>query len=152
MQNNSVLASGLRNPRCMAALELMQKNPTEAKKKFGNDPEVNSFVMEFGKVMGSHFTGLGEKESTAAAATSSQKPRKMISEIDSGSRNNGNNNSVNSSTNLGPLAKAAIDRELRLLCKHIFLHLDNNYDDNDDDSVFFKFTMQTTKIPSQCGQ
>jgi hypothetical protein len=114
MQNNAVLASGLRNPKCMAALELMQKNPAEAKARFGNDAEVNTFVMEFGRVMGSHFTGLGEKEKEAGtgggAAAAPQQPKgPMISEV---SPDSSRGTSAASSSTLGPLAKAAIDRQV----------------------------------------
>lgn len=62
MQKNPILLAGLQHPKCTAALELMQKDPKEAKKRFGNDPEVDRFLREFGSVMSSHFEALGAKD------------------------------------------------------------------------------------------
>jgi len=71
-QSNPIVARGLQNQRCKDALELMQKNPKEAQAKYANDKEVDAFLREFGKLMGSHFDGLAKKqeaEQQAAAGT-----------------------------------------------------------------------------------
>jgi len=62
MQSSPILLAGLQHPKCKAALELLRKDPKEAQKRFGNDPEVDRFFREFGRVMGSHFDALGAKE------------------------------------------------------------------------------------------
>jgi len=62
MMGNEVLARGLRNPRCTAAIELMQRDPKEAQRRFKGDPEVDLFLREFGKVMSAHFESLSQKQ------------------------------------------------------------------------------------------
>ena len=61
-QANPVISQGLQNARCKHALEMMQKNPKEAQAKYSNDKEVDTFLREFGKLMGSHFDGLAAKQ------------------------------------------------------------------------------------------
>jgi hypothetical protein len=61
LQDNPILARGLNHPKCLAALQLLQSNPNEAKTRFQNDPEVSLFLQEFGKVMSNHFFALGEQ-------------------------------------------------------------------------------------------
>jgi hypothetical protein len=61
-QSNEIIANGLRNPKCAAALQLMQQNPAEAQKRFQGDPDIDRFMKEFGKVMASHFDKLGEAQ------------------------------------------------------------------------------------------
>lgn len=78
---NPIIARGLRNPKCQKAMELMQKSPEQAKKQFLGDTEVDEFIKEFGKVMGTHFDKLGDEQEKKAAS------------------------------NLGPLADAALQRE-----------------------------------------
>jgi hypothetical protein len=107
MQANTILSSGLRNPKCMAALQLMQQSPEEAKRKFGNDPDVNAFLMEFGKVMSDHFNSLGAQtgpDNKVQRVSVPEGPR--IVEVSQ-------NGQVQSSQNLGPLAKVAVDRNAR---------------------------------------
>lgn len=119
LQSNPVLGNGLKNPKCMAALQLMQKSPAEAKARFGNDPDVNAFVMEFGRVMGSHFTSLGEKESKANSNPNDPaKKGPSISELQPG------DSRPESASTLGPLAKAAVERELSK--KEVNLNIDSN--------------------------
>lgn len=79
--SNPIISRGLRNPRCQKALEMMQKDPEQAKKLFLGDTEVDEFMKEFGKVMGDHFDKLGEEQEQKSAS------------------------------NLGPLADAALKRE-----------------------------------------
>lgn len=62
MMGNEILARGLRNPRCTAAIELMQRDPKEAQRRFKGDPEVDLFLREFGKVMAAHFESLSQKQ------------------------------------------------------------------------------------------
>lgn len=71
LQSNPILSRGFQNPACMAAVTLMQKNPTEALTKFRNDPEVTLFLQEFGRVMGSHFESLGQTNSVSNNTNSS---------------------------------------------------------------------------------
>lgn len=59
---NPILVNGLRNPKCMAAIKMMQENPKEAQKRFQDDPEVNTFLMEYGRVMSAHFEALGQQQ------------------------------------------------------------------------------------------
>ncbi len=61
-KQNPIIARGMSDPRCQAALQLMQTDPKEAQKRFQHDQEVNVFLQEFGKVMSGHFDALGAKE------------------------------------------------------------------------------------------
>lgn len=101
MQSNPILSNGLKNAKCMAALQLMQKSPAEAKLRFGSDHEVNTFVTEFGRVMGQHFTALGEKEHKAPSQALAPSHRPAISEVTM---------APNGSAGLGPLSQAALQR------------------------------------------
>jgi hypothetical protein len=71
LQSNPVIAQGLLSKKCTVALSLMQQDPKEAQRRFGDDPEVNVFMREFGKVMGTHFETLGStaNENSKATAT-----------------------------------------------------------------------------------
>lgn len=71
IKESSVLMNGLQSPKCMAALQLMQTNPKECKKKFERDVEVNMFLQEFGRLMGAHF------ESMAPASSVTNEDRKL---------------------------------------------------------------------------
>ena len=62
-QSNKVVSNGFKNPKCMAAMQLLQKNPKEAQAKFQNDPEVSVFLQEFSKLMAGHFEALGNSSS-----------------------------------------------------------------------------------------
>ena len=79
MSTNEILQRGFKNPKCVAAIELMQINPQEAKKRFANDEEVNIFMKEFGKLMSNHFTNLGS--SNKPVVEENQKLAKDIQEI-----------------------------------------------------------------------
>lgn len=71
LQKNAIISRGLSDPKCVAALKLMQKNPNEAKYRFSGDPEINLFLQEFGKVMSDHFFSLSKKEESVAIAAPS---------------------------------------------------------------------------------
>lgn len=70
MSQNAVLSAGFRDPKCLAAMELMRKNPTEAISRFQSDPDVSRFLQEFGKVMSVHFTSLGEQQQSSSSTLS----------------------------------------------------------------------------------
>lgn len=61
-KSNAVLARGFQNPKCMAAMQLLQSDPKEALTRFQHDEEVSVFLKEFGSVMSGHFMGLAEQQ------------------------------------------------------------------------------------------
>lgn len=61
MNENSVVAAGLRNPRCLAVLEAMQVDP-HVGTRYAGDTQITQFLQEFGNVMSAHFTDLHHKE------------------------------------------------------------------------------------------
>lgn len=61
-QANPVIRNGLLNPKCVAAMKLLQTDPKAAQKKFQGDVEVELFMKEFGGVMSDHFNALAEEE------------------------------------------------------------------------------------------
>lgn len=80
ISTNSVLSQGLKNPRCVAAMELLQRDPKEAQKRYQGDPEVGQFLTEFCKIMSIHFTALGEQQSKGSA-TEEAPSKPVIEEI-----------------------------------------------------------------------
>ena len=52
-----------------------QSNPKAAKELYSNDKDVQAFLMEFGRVMGSHFEAIGEKTASSASTENSTKNR-----------------------------------------------------------------------------
>lgn len=62
LQKDPVLLRGLQNPKCQAAMQLMQSDPKEAKKRFEKDPEVSAFMQAFAALMADHFTRLGQQQ------------------------------------------------------------------------------------------
>jgi hypothetical protein len=61
-QSNQVLSRGFSDPKCMAAMQLLQTDPKEAQRRFQNDPEVSGFLQEFGRLMAGHFEALGSAQ------------------------------------------------------------------------------------------
>ena len=107
---NRVISQGLTDPRCTDAMQLMQKNPGEAKKKYGGDPKVDLFLREFGKVMSGHFDKLGkeqggESSKNAPIVNSNVLVESKITKLKSGG---GMKEGV---SGLGPLAEQAVKRQ-----------------------------------------
>jgi hypothetical protein len=91
----------------MAALELMQRDPKEAQKRFASDPDVNRFMQEFGKVMASHFQNYQPSSQTqpqqSQSSSSGAQPKMSpaITEVSGESK----------IQEVGPLQAAAIQRK-----------------------------------------
>eukprot|EP01041_Mallomonas_annulata_P005066 gene5067-10141_t len=62
-QSNPIISAGLSSPRCVTAMQLMQSDPAEAKRRFENDEVVSVFLREFGRLMSTHFEQLGVEQS-----------------------------------------------------------------------------------------
>ena len=79
---NPIISRGLQDPKCKAAMQLMQQDPKAAQKRFEGDPDVDLFMREFGKVMAAHFDGLGQQQAQAQsqAQSSSQSPQQSQSQ------------------------------------------------------------------------
>jgi len=56
------LARGFTNPKYAAAIEALQKDPDTYREMMWGDNDLRDFVNEFCEVMGSHFTGLADKQ------------------------------------------------------------------------------------------
>lgn len=52
----------MQNPKVQEAMQMMQKNPEEAKKKFDGDKDVELFFKEFSGLMATHFDLLSKEE------------------------------------------------------------------------------------------
>lgn len=64
IMNNPKLVKSMSNPKCIAALEALEKNPKEALKRFQGHDEVMEFLNEICNLLGNHFTKLGEMDSS----------------------------------------------------------------------------------------
>ena len=131
-KENKILARGLQDPKCLAAIQLMQKDPQAAMTKFSKDPEVSVFLSEFGKVMGAHFDKMGAGGSASSSSTSDgsnycnssnssnnssnksrTNPVNFIEEVESSSRSSkssSSSSSSSSSTEMGPLHAKVINQ------------------------------------------
>ena len=72
LQDNPILSNGLKNPKCLAALQLLQSNPKEAQTRFQNDSEISFFLQEFSRVMSQHFFALGNQQQQGQEQKQSQ--------------------------------------------------------------------------------
>lgn len=70
MQSRPDLLKGLSDPKVQQAMQLMQSDPEEAKRRFGNDAEVTNFLKEFSSLMGTHFDILSKSKETSGPSTS----------------------------------------------------------------------------------
>jgi hypothetical protein len=77
-QENEIIRKGLGNHKFSQALQLMQSDPKEAKKRFEGDPEVELFMSEFGKVMSSHFSQLGADQELNKQNHTSKAPQSTL--------------------------------------------------------------------------
>ena len=59
---NPLLRKGFTDPRCQQAMTEMQTNPQAAMQKYGDNPEMKTFLQAFMKLMGEHFTALADKQ------------------------------------------------------------------------------------------
>ena len=59
---NPLLRKGFGDPRCQAAMAEMQTDPQAAMRKYGDQPEMRSFLQAFMKLMGEHFSALADKQ------------------------------------------------------------------------------------------
>jgi hypothetical protein len=120
-QKNDVIRNGLKNARCTAALQMMQSDPKEAKKRFEGDPEVDLFMREFGKVMSLHFNELSETQSKEKVSKESRE-NTICSSSSSSSRHDGKNGKLiteetgsrskhDKRTSYGVLQEDAIERD-----------------------------------------
>jgi len=73
MQSRPDLLKGLSDPKMQQAMQLMQSDPEEAKRRFGNDPGVTSFLKEFSSLMGTHFDILSKSKEPGGASASPPK-------------------------------------------------------------------------------
>jgi len=62
ISSDPILIKGMSNPKYIAALEALQKDPKEAMSKFQNHDDVKEFLNRMCHVFGDHFTQLGEQQ------------------------------------------------------------------------------------------
>ena len=78
LQANEVLSAGLKDPKCLKAIQLvMSLSANEKANAFKEvadpilmDPSVAAFMNEFSKLMATHFEKLGEQSQTQTSPTS----------------------------------------------------------------------------------
>jgi len=57
-----VLRKAFTDPRCAAAMTALQTDPKQALEQYGDVPEMRDFLTKFMKLMGDHFTALGDTQ------------------------------------------------------------------------------------------
>jgi len=111
LQENTVVAVGLRDPRCLAALEAMQEfssmqnDPQQARARFTGDPFVTRFLQEFSRIMSAHFTDLHSQQQVLLESQLSSQQQLEQSLI----------STPPSDTELGPLHVEVLARHNRML-------------------------------------
>jgi hypothetical protein len=60
--NNETLRKAFTHPDYKQLLELLQKDPKEAVKQYGHNPEFVKIMTEFSKLMGAHMETIAEKQ------------------------------------------------------------------------------------------
>ena len=66
MAKNPKLLKAFQNPQYMQAFTEFGKNPQEAMKKYGNNPEFRELMAEFSGFMGDHFGTVADKKAEEA--------------------------------------------------------------------------------------
>lgn len=61
LAKNPNLLQVFMSPEFTDILKLMQSNPSEAKRKYGNNPKFNEFFKEFSSLMANHFESMDKK-------------------------------------------------------------------------------------------
>lgn len=84
MQTNKIIAKGMKDPKCVSAMQLMQSDPKQAMARFKDDEDVSLFLREFGSVMAAHFEGLAATQ--GQQQTQTQPQQAGISEVNSGGK------------------------------------------------------------------
>lgn len=73
LAQNPNLLKAFMHPSFSEVMTLLQKNPEEAKRKYGDSKEFNEFFKEFFQLMSEHFKELGKKETDKFLKESVQK-------------------------------------------------------------------------------
>ena len=73
VEGNEALSRKLADPKFSRALQWMQSDPKAAKEYYKNDKDVQEFFMDFYKILGQHFTALGEQTNSSKGASSQPK-------------------------------------------------------------------------------
>ena len=118
IENNKILSKGIKNPKFIYALQLLQDNPKKAMKKFqdSNNTDIIEYLNEFCKVMGNHFSTIGggsndniNSNDNNNDGNTMKKQEKLIEEIDN-DRKKIEKKEIIDSTTIGPLAMNAWEK------------------------------------------
>jgi hypothetical protein len=101
--SNPIISSGMRNPKCLVALQLLQSNPKEAKTKFSHDVDVTLFLQEFGKLMSSHFVTLDQQQQASKVITNKNNVAPTAQIVDISNIDENMNNDIAQGNQIGPL-------------------------------------------------
>ena len=124
--SSPILARGLASPKCTAALQALQggglgpnASAEERRRKaaemesFKKDAEVDEFIREFGRVMGTHFERLGKEQDEANArvdVTEGKAAQPRVQELDEHGQPVGEARTAITEPEMGPLHKRAVER------------------------------------------
>lgn len=99
ISSDPILFKDMTNPKYTAALEALQRDPKEAMKRFENHPDVKDFLNRMCRVLGDHFTELGEKQDQEQEQVKEQEKKTQ-----------GHSKDVKEK-DVGPLAYSALQKE-----------------------------------------
>lgn len=82
IEGNEKLFKQLSSPKFSKAVDMMQKDPKAAMEYYKDQPDVQEFFKEFYKILGTHFTKLGEKTDSVPNKTNIPQKSKEESEFE----------------------------------------------------------------------
>lgn len=77
LMKNPKLLQAFTHPNFNDVITLIQKDPNEAKKRYGNVPELNEFFKEFSSLMADHFNNLEKKQTSNFLEEQSKKDEEI---------------------------------------------------------------------------
>lgn len=80
LATNPKLLKAFQNPKYMKAMEEFGKNPQEAMKKYGDNPEFRELMAEFSGFMGDHFGTVADKKAAEAEAKKKEEEEQIKSD------------------------------------------------------------------------
>ena len=78
LQSDPVVREGLKDPQCVAAMQLMSEKPQEAMKRYQTDPRMSAFLKQFASIMAIHFDTLGQQQQPSSTTSA---PTPVVQEI-----------------------------------------------------------------------
>lgn len=78
LQSRPELLKSLSDPKIQEAMQLMQTDPDEARRRYSDNEEVSKFIKDFGSLMATHFNVLSKEASNTKPQSGYSAPKEQI--------------------------------------------------------------------------